>query len=76
VSGSCRKSAGEARATPVIRTVARPATNLAGLLRRPLSEQLQRQLRGLGIDLHLIGEPAAEPAPEPKRLDCRLHPGR
>ena len=36
------------------------ATSLAGLLRRPLSEQLQRQLRGLGIDLHLIGEPAAE----------------
>ncbi len=31
------------------------ATSLAGLLRRPLSEQLQRQPRGLGIDLHLIG---------------------
>ena len=41
------------------------ATSLAGLLRRPLSEQLQRQLRGLGIDLHLIGEPAAEPVAEP-----------
>ena len=38
------------------------AISLVGLLRRPLSEQLQRQLRGLGIDLHLIGEPAAEPA--------------
>jgi two-component system sensor histidine kinase KdpD len=36
------------------------ATSLAGLLRRPLSEQLQRQLRGLGIDLHLIAEPATE----------------
>jgi two-component system sensor histidine kinase KdpD len=41
------------------------ATSLAGLLRRPLSEQLQRQLRGLGIDLHLIGESADEPAAEP-----------
>ena len=43
------------------------ATRLAGLLRRPLSEQLQRQLRGLGIDLHLIGEPAAVPAAELER---------
>jgi hypothetical protein len=42
-------------------------TSLAGLLRRPLSELLQRQLRGLGIVLHLIGEPAAELASELKR---------
>ena len=41
------------------------ATSLAGLLLRPLSEQLQRQPRGLGIDLHLIGESADEPAAEP-----------
>ena len=41
------------------------ATSLGGLLRRPLSEQLQRQLRGPGIDLHLIGESADEPAAEP-----------
>ena len=34
------------------------ATSLAGL---------QRQLRGLGIDMHLIGEPAAEPATELER---------
>jgi len=40
------------------------ATRLAGLLRRPLSEQLQRQLRGLGIDLHLIGE-SPPPCPPP-----------
>jgi hypothetical protein len=41
------------------------ATSLAGLLLRPLSVQLQRQLRGLGIDLHLIDESADEPAAEP-----------
>ena len=41
------------------------ATSLAGLQRRPLSVQLQRQLRVLGIDLHLIGEHAAEPTAEP-----------
>ena len=41
------------------------ATSLAGLQRRPLSVQLQRQPRGLGIDLHLIGESADEPAAEP-----------
>ena len=43
------------------------ATSLASLLRRPLSEQLQRQLRGLGIDLHLIDESAVEPAAELER---------
>ena len=41
------------------------ATSLAGLQRRPLSLQLQRQPRGLGIHLHLIGESADEPAAEP-----------
>ena len=41
------------------------ATSLAGLLLRPLLVQLQRQLRGLGIDLHLIDESADEPAAEP-----------
>jgi K+-sensing histidine kinase KdpD len=41
------------------------ATSLAGLQRRPLSLQLQRQPRGLGINLHLIGESADESAAEP-----------
>ena len=39
-------------------------STLTGLLRRPLSERLQHQLRGLGIDLHLISEPAAD-SPRP-----------
>lgn len=43
------------------------ATSLAGLQRRPLSLQLQRQPRGLGINLHLIGDSADEPAAELKR---------
>jgi two-component system sensor histidine kinase KdpD len=35
------------------------------LLRRPLSERLQHQLRGLSIDLHLISEGLpAQPANE------------
>jgi hypothetical protein len=33
---------------------------LAALLRRPLSDRLQRPLRGLGIDLLLIAEAAWE----------------
>ena len=41
------------------------ATSLAGLQRRPLSLQLQRQPRGFGINLHLIGESADEPAAKP-----------
>jgi len=31
-------------------------SRLQSLLRRPLSERLQHQLRGLNIDLHLISE--------------------
>jgi two-component system sensor histidine kinase KdpD len=31
-------------------------SRLKALLRRPLSERLQHQLRGLSIDLHLISE--------------------
>jgi two-component system sensor histidine kinase KdpD len=34
------------------------------LLRRPLSERLQHQLRGLSIDLHLISEGMPPPAGE------------
>jgi two-component system sensor histidine kinase KdpD len=31
-------------------------SRLKALFRRPLSERLQHQLRGLSIDLHLISE--------------------
>ena len=41
---------------------------LAALFRRPLSERLQHQLRGLNIDLHLIsdGWPPRQPAADPE----------
>ena len=49
------------------------ATSLGGLLRRPLSEQLQRQLRGLGIDLHLIGgQQAGDRNPQPVAQDLQI----